>query len=563
MELIFVFAGIKPFSADRILISDLYYEYIPFYNYFRDAILSGRSILSSFSFTMGQNVIGILAYYCLSPLNILLLFSNSYNIAYFIKALIIIKILLCSLTMSIYLKGKTSDLKVVMFSLIYALTSYNILYAFNVMWLDVVYLLPLVILGLENFINGKGKNLYLISLSIMIFSNFYIAFGSCIFALFYFFYYSFIKEKLTLKLFSKFLGLSLIAGLLNAFMLLPTFYNMLGGKFDNAGTYANFILYDPKAIIYNFIPGVKVGSFLIDLPYFYVSSLVLVLFSLFIFSSSVKIKEKATTFIFILLLVFFTLIAPLDLMMHCFRVPNCFNYRYIFNLSFLFISVVAKKEFKFNYFTIIPLVLIIAWACTLDINYQVIIFAFLLITYWILSKFNKPKIIFLILILELVYSGATVRQLKPSDLNYDKVNSYKELLKEYMPSENEFYRIELSEPITVNDSFILGTYGISSFSPTLSSVSNTFLKDYLKMPEKDSYNLVYKNRTIFDSYILGIKYEIKDDQVVENKNYLPLVFKIDNLDYFEPSDSVLENTNKIYYMINGEYILKEVEFDLK
>ena len=561
-EVILIGSGILPFKVEKFLISDLYYEYIPFYNYFRDAFFNGRSILNSFSFTLGQSTVGILAYYALSPLNIFLLLSNSHNIAYFVKILMIVKIIFCGLSMSIYLKDKTSDLKNIMFSLIYALTSYNILYFFNVMWLDVIYILPLVILGLEKLIDGKGVKLYLICLTIMIFSNFYIAFGSCIFIFIYFFYYSFVNEKLTFKLFLKFALFSIIAGLLNAFMLLPTAYNMLLGKALTSTTYTRFILYNPKAVIYDFIPGIKLGNFLIDLPYFYVSTLVLLFFLIIPFSSKISFKEKVATIVFVIFMIMVTLIAPLDLLMHLFRTPNSFNYRYIFNLSFLLISFAAKKEFKFTYLAFIPVFIVIVWACTLYIDYRIIIFACLLIIYLFLIKYQKTKIIFIILMLELVYNGIIINQKVDPKQNYKLLNEYKDQIKDYLPKENDFYRIELSKPITLNDSFVMGTYGINSFSPTVLASSNNFLKGYLKFPSDLSYNLIYQKRTILDPYLLGIKYEINDGQVLENSYYLPILFKVNSLDDLVDTNYAIGNSNQLYHMINNEDFFEEVDAEI-
>ena len=81
LELSFIIGPkIYPFEKADLLVSDLYYVYAPIFNYIRDAIFSGRGIFNSFSFTMGQSMIGNLAYYCMSPLNLLLLFSNIDNI---------------------------------------------------------------------------------------------------------------------------------------------------------------------------------------------------------------------------------------------------------------------------------------------------------------------------------------------------------------------------------------------------------------------------------------------------------------------------------------------------
>ena len=205
LELIFILRlNFYPFKTANMLISDLYFEYVPFWNYLRDAILSGRNIFTSFSFSMGQNIIGIITYYCLSPLNLILLFSKIDNIAYFVKILFFAKIVLSGLSMSIYLNSKTTKLNNILFSLIYAFMTYNIKYGFNIMWMDIIILLPIVILGLEKMIEGKSPKLYIISLTIMIFSNFYLAFSVCIFIFIYFLYYSFINKKLNFKLFYKF-----------------------------------------------------------------------------------------------------------------------------------------------------------------------------------------------------------------------------------------------------------------------------------------------------------------------------------------------------------------------
>ena len=552
-----------PFKKANLLISDLYYVYTPFFYYMRNVLLTGRSLFNSFSFSLGQSMIGIIAYFCLSPLNLIFLFSKLNNIDYFVKILFFLKIILCGLNMSIYLNEKTDKFYNVIFSTIFALITFNLKYAFNLMWLDVIFMLPLVILGLEKMIEGKSNKLYVITLAIMIFTNFYIAFGACLFVIIYFFYYSLIKNKLTFKLFWKFVYSSLIAALLDAFMLLPTIYNMLDGKALNAAnTYGKLFLYNPRDVIYNFTPGGTAGHVLNDLPYFYSSTLVLVLFVNYLFNDNISYKEKWLSFFIVIFMIFATLLGPIDLIFHCFRVPNSLYYRYIYILPFFLISTVTRSKIKISWLSLIPIALIITWALLVEFSVKMIIFAALMILYFVMIKTKLKFILLFLVVFELFYNSMSCLEMYNGFENYDIFAKYDNLLEGYYPKENEFYRIEVENPITFNDSFILGYYGLDSFTPTISHGAQIFLKDYLLMARKSNLNYVYQNRFVLDPYFLNVKYELVDDEVKENEYLLPLIIKTDNFDYFKPTELLIENANNLYKMINGEYLFKEIDFEI-
>ena len=75
-----------------------------------------------------------------------------------------------------------------MFSLCYAFMAYNINFQINIMWIDGIILLPLVMLGIDKLINENKYKLYIITLFITIFSNYYIGYMICIFSVLYFIY---------------------------------------------------------------------------------------------------------------------------------------------------------------------------------------------------------------------------------------------------------------------------------------------------------------------------------------------------------------------------------------
>ena len=61
----------EPFGQYAILYSDMYHQYYPFFVAFRKALLSGESLLWSWSVGMGMDYLGLIAYYLGSPLNLL------------------------------------------------------------------------------------------------------------------------------------------------------------------------------------------------------------------------------------------------------------------------------------------------------------------------------------------------------------------------------------------------------------------------------------------------------------------------------------------------------------
>ena len=68
----------------------------------------------------------------------------------------------------------------------YALSGYLAAYSWNIMWLDCVWLLPLIILGLEQLVTKKKCFLYCITLGLAILSNYYIAIMICLTLVIYF-----------------------------------------------------------------------------------------------------------------------------------------------------------------------------------------------------------------------------------------------------------------------------------------------------------------------------------------------------------------------------------------
>lgn len=116
------------------------------------------------------------------------------------------------------------DLSVVACSLMYAMMMYTLAYFWNIMWLDVVMILPLVVMCFEKLMR-EGKYLpYILTLAYALYANYYIGFMLCLFMVLYFLFYL-LRRRRTLdrvgKSFLRFAVGSLIGGGLVMFLLLP------------------------------------------------------------------------------------------------------------------------------------------------------------------------------------------------------------------------------------------------------------------------------------------------------------------------------------------------------
>lgn len=85
----------------------------------------------------------------------------------------------------ICLKGvfKRNDPSLVFFGTMYALCAFTLGYYWNIMWFDTFALLPLVSYGCFSLVKYGRVRLYIISLAMSLFFNYYIGFFTCIFTL--------------------------------------------------------------------------------------------------------------------------------------------------------------------------------------------------------------------------------------------------------------------------------------------------------------------------------------------------------------------------------------------
>ena len=221
---------ITPFGENTMMIIDSLHQYIPFFSEYYDKLTKTGEFLYSWNGAGGYNFLTLWAYYLSSPFNLLILFFSKENINMALTLIIGLKICLSSVTMTYMLTKKFNnkgDMRAVLFGLCYAFSNYVIGYYWNVMWLDVLMLTPLVILGLEYLIERKDCRLYVLTLFGSLFCNFYISFMLCIFLVMWFIAYPHKSVKEFFANGVRFAISSIVAAGMAAFVLIPTYTGIM------------------------------------------------------------------------------------------------------------------------------------------------------------------------------------------------------------------------------------------------------------------------------------------------------------------------------------------------
>ena len=143
--LAFGIKGVTFWGPNSLVYSDMESQYLSFLSFLQNVLLEGKSLFYSFSNGLGGETLSIFTYYLNSPLNLFLIFFNKIDLNLFLMFLVLFKISLCGLTMFYFFKKSFPNMKqynILIFSLSYSLMSFSIANYFNIIWFDVIYLLP-------------------------------------------------------------------------------------------------------------------------------------------------------------------------------------------------------------------------------------------------------------------------------------------------------------------------------------------------------------------------------------------------------------------------------------
>ena len=565
--LIYLARGHHPFGDGCVLVLDLNGQYVWFFEALRNFVRGDADLLYSFARALGGEFLGIYAYYLASPLSFFVALFPKERMLEALTALFMLKGALCGATFGFYMHKtmkKPNKAAIIIFSASYALCSYAIIQQHNTMWIDAVMWLPLITLGIESIIKHGKFKLYVISLAIAVFSNYYIGYMLCIYCAIYFFIYYFgnaekfrnnpMRERLHFaRSLFRIVGYSVLALGIAAFIILGAYYSLNFGKTTFSDpSWKLEIKFNWFDFFYKLLPGSYDTVRPEGLPFVYCGVLTLLLIPVYFASKKYSAQQKFFSAVFLLVLFVCFSVNIIDLIWHGFQKPNWLNYRYSFMFSF-YLCVLACKAFadfkKIN----LPIVLgtggLICLLCFLLTKYEsgkyikpdeksCILFTLIAVLLYVLiialsriRAYQKVASMLLVcvVIIELFINGLLGINGLIMDVGCSTYSRYNDFLKEVRPvvenvqeKDDSFYRMEKTFYRSNNDNMALMMRGLSGSTSTLNKETVRFL-NAMGYASKAHWTKYLGNTPVTDS-LFGIKYLISD-QDLYNSYY----------DVFEPA----------------------------
>ena len=349
---VYVALGVWPFGPNTVVTGDLGGQYLNYFAHMRRSLLEGFSGWGyTFEKGLGGNLMGILAYYCASPFNLLYFFFDPRYYTEIAALVLLCKVTAAGTAMAFFLNRRFPALRhrAVLPSLCYAFCAWAFVYSQNIMWHDVWLLLPLVCYGIWKLCRTGKPFVFALSLALAIFANFYIAYMACIFCVLYFFWElwaggSVQDGRTCIRRCASFGFGALCGGGLSAFLLVPALLDVQ----QNKGMTTSFSLtgetsFKASEFFYRLMPGnfdwsnVEAG-----LPNVYCGTLAVVLVVVYFCAKGVSRREKLGSAL--VLGVLFASMYSRDLMLafHGFTPPVWFPYRNSFLFSFWLCFLAAR-----------------------------------------------------------------------------------------------------------------------------------------------------------------------------------------------------------------------------
>ncbi len=342
---------ITPFGDNTLLVWDADNQYSSFLQAIRQMFLGNADAFYSFSISMGDSTVGLLSYYGASPFNLLLVFFSPEKMPLAYSILILTKIGLCGLFMFVYLRNARKVTTMgLLFSTSYALMGFVAVYAWDVMWLDAVILLPLVALGIQRLISSKMPFLYTIALALTLLCNYYIGFMVCLFSVLYLIYILAIrimevKEKRAYihlwKVFVRFVAASLLAAGLAAVLLIPIYYALSQGYSLFGLSALSFTRISSALQIATkaYTGSISFEQIRYGLPNYYIGIPLLAFVGMYFLQPRIPMRERLLSLVFLGIFLLSFQIKAFYLLWHGFDAPNCLPARFSFLFSFLLIDL--------------------------------------------------------------------------------------------------------------------------------------------------------------------------------------------------------------------------------
>ena len=610
----YIIFEVYPFGEMSVLGLDLNAQYNFYFAYMKDVLAGNESILYSWSRSLSGEFLGTVGYYLASPFNFIVWAFPLEHITEGLLCMIITKAAFAGLLMSLFLRKyrHRSHTAVIVFSTLYALTSYNIEQTLNPMWLDGVMILPAVIAGIERFLDRGRFKMLILSLVYAFVTCFYIGYMIGLFTGIYFVYYMFSGRTFNRNTFCKmlvraplFLLCTAIATAMSAFMLGPVVNSLSLGKFAFSDPdYTLRKSFDVLRTFAKFLPNSYDTVRMSGLPFLYCGIITAVLAPVWFTLKDVALRRKIGGAALLLVMFMSMYIMPVDMIWHGGQMPNWLPYRYSFIICFLLldfasVSFDSLKELRHKHIAV-PAVVFLGVCLWLDsqnffdqslangagrdllegttVIAPAVILLFLTAAVMLAFKDKfaghvaAPVALIVLVTGESLYNSYFSIDKQRTDVGYTKRDTYtdviiptREKVEEIRAADPSFYRMEKNFFRSINDPMAVNMYGVTHSSSVLNAKAIEFLHQLGYTGR--SHATRYTGATPLTDDILGFKYILscpdnnafaiksKDDIIVEeNTDVMPLVYlaetKVDDVVFTD--DAVFDNQSKLLRAMVGE-----------
>lgn len=557
---IFIVYSVFPFGDYTVMRMDLYHQYGPLFAELYDRIVEHKSLLYSWNTGGGSSFLGNYLNYLSSPLTALIFLFDKEDISFAITFLVSVKCVLSAGTFTFYIKKsvKSHNFISAAFGVLYAFCAYFMAYYWNVMWLDGMILLPLILLGIERIIKKGDALLYVVSLALLLFSNYYIGFMTCIFAVLYFLVYFVIdshsdvkldpdaqfdkkysfKALSNIKFFNRgvrFAFASIFSACLCAVALIPVFMILRGSSATSDTFPTTFTSYfNVFDFITSHFAGVEetIRSSGDDvLPNVYCGVLTILLLPMFVVNNKIRFKDKA---VYLLLLIFLFVSFNnncFNFVWHAMHFPNDLPYRFSYMYSFILLIVGYKAFIHLKDLTVRDIGFVgIGWVFLVSVAqklgttkmtertvYMTIGFIILwtgflmIVRKGVFKKVLVSAMAVVFVLCEVIITDTTSFVISQTNEDY-KANypTYTEAIDYIKNNEKDFCRTELCYLETRMDPAYYGYNGMSIFS-SMAYESYSELQSNLGMFSNKINSYTYYTQTPVYNMMFNLKYLIQTD----------------------------------------------------
>lgn len=618
---IMIVSDFAPFGNRTFAIHDAHIQYVDFFAYFKDVLEGKNNISYTLSESLGKDTLTTFSYYLASPLNLLIVFFPKSQIHVFFNLLIVLKLLLAAFAMSWFIStrfsNRISPFLNIGLSIGYAFSQYTMTLSSNIMWIDAIYILPFMILGVHYAVTRRKTVLLSLSTALCILFNWYSAGISCIFTIIWFVFEmalmlanskESIKEKINSAFFSTLhYGAAMAFGvMISAVLFVPTILGLLGGKGYSTVIDAAF-----TGNLFSIISNWRLGaSGTQHNPALFCGILAFVGCVGFFLSRRFDSKNKIIYggLLFASLIIYFW--NPLFLLFSLLNYATSYWYRYAFVSIFAIIFIAAtffdgyeKEDHKWTLFagtglsTLLLFIDFVKGSPNIQyLYYSVILFTAISIAVsFVIKNWGKSSRIFKAIALVLITIELTAnayillikigftRELNNFELNYQiEEQTVIDTLKENDPGDYRISQTSYRDNYSYNEAMAYGFWSPASYTSSPDMKQLDFLNNIGYWKEGNCITVVNTSLISADA-LLGVKYVLSNQDInglVKLDNYdkynekyvysnpycLPMSFTIDTVgEPVEYKNNPFIYQNDLYSRLMNEQveIFKELEYQIE